>query len=468
MNQANPSITRFTAHLNAGLFTAAWGEWRVTGEYEVEFDFVQFDPSALSDILNLSGRSFTVFSKAAFDTNGEGWAEDKIVATGPFEAEEWRSDRITVVSRYSAGGSHHVEGMTPRTDRIEFIEITEPFTRLVSLENGTVDAAILEPLEASRAREGGFQSGGVVKEVQLGIFFGGNLWEHTYAATGEELPVKAPFVHDQAWIGNPDGKHDGGQPSDDMEQARLVRRALALSINRDRINQEVLGGAGSPVHVAYFSTSHPNWDARWEYPYSPVQAKDILENQIVSDYRQTGHVSEEALNGNSFDIQISALPEFGTESGVMHRVTAELASDWGNLGIFVRTGVFSYDMIRDSLVRRNQGTPLLTSCGIGTESLPWSSPKGVMQTTLTRGGASCMIESPEILDFYRRMATAENDESARQAADEYLDYVYHWVLQPGVVSVPIEIYYHPDKIKTWSPRPMISGLFGDVWNLELR
>ena len=47
------------------------------------------------------------------------------------------------------------------------------------------------------------------------------------------------------------------------------------------------------------------------------------------------------------------------------------------------------------------------------------------------------------------MATAADTASAVQAANEYLDYVYFWNLQPGVVTLPAELYYNPNKVASW-------------------
>ena len=57
-------------------------------------------------------------------------------------------------------------------------------------------------------------------------------------------------------------------------------------------------------------------------------------------------------------------------------------------------------------------------------------------------GFGCGFESPEILDLYTRMAEAPDTAVATQAANEYLDYVYEWNLQPGIVAVPDGFYWN--------------------------
>lgn len=470
MNNANAATNPFSIHGQAGDFNGLWGEWTAVDTTTIRFDFSQFDATWKDDFLNQSGQAFSVFSKDAFDQNGEDFSRDNIVATGPFEVESWdRDDQVTIVSRYAGGGQHYLPELTPRTDRVQFIEVVEHVTRAALLATGQVDAAPLDPQGAVPFVQAGFGQTGTDLAPQLGVFFSGNLWEDVYAGgpnQGEPLPTKATFVHDIPWIGSP-GKHDGGAPSDDMEQARLVRRALSVAINRDEVNQTLLGGLGTPVHVEYFSTQHPNWRSKWEYPFSRSEAIDILSNQIVGDY-QRGSADPGNLNGNAFEVSIYAGPELGGGTAVTGEVADVVAGYWSDLGLKTFTLKFSYQTFRPGVVGRTNVHPWITSCDRGRESNPWHFPKGLVQTTLTRGGFSCGFESPEIVDFYQRMVGAPDQATATQAATEYLDYVYFWNLQPGVVAVPTDVYFNPNKIRTWPMAKSATSPIDSVWDLELR
>jgi ABC-type transport system substrate-binding protein len=467
MNNANAATNGDSIHGQAGDFAGLWGEWTAVDANTITFDFTQFDATWKDDFLNQSGQSFAVFSKKAFDDNGADYSRDNVVATGPFEVESWdRDDQVTIVSRYASGGQHYLPELTPKTNRIQFVEVIEPTSRAALLRTGEVDAALLEPKDAIGFINGGFGQTGTSGSVQLGVFFSGNLWEDVDARTGEPLPTKATFVHDIPWIGSP-GQHNGGTPNDDMEQARLVRRALAVAIDRDQVNQSLLGGLGVPVHVEYFSTSSPNWDSKWEYPYDPQEAIDILSNQIVADYQQGG-ASKSELNGNAFEVSLYAGPELGGGTAVTGEVVDAVAGYWAQIGLTTFSLKFSYQTFRPGVVGRSNVHPWITSCDKGRESNPWHFPKGLVQTTLTRGGFSCGLESPQILDLYQRMATAPDQATARAAANEYLDYVYFWNLQPGVVAVPNDVFFNPDKIAAWPMGKSATSAIGDVWNLELK
>jgi hypothetical protein len=91
-----------------------------------------------------------------------------------------------------------------------------------------------------------------------------------------------------------------------------------------------------------------------------------------------------------------------------------------------------------------------------------------VQSSLSRGGFSCGFETPEITDFYLRMASAPDQATATQAANEYLDYVYFWNLQPGVATIPSEVYYNPNKIAEWNMGKLATSATGAYWNLTLK
>lgn len=463
MNNANATTNPESIHGQAGDFAGLWGEWTAVDDTTITFDFVQFDATWKDDFLNQSGQSFAVFSKAAFDQNGPTFSRDNIVATGPFRVESWdRDDQMTMVSRYADGGEHYLPELTPQTNRIQFVEIVEPTSRASALRTGAVDAAGLEPKDAIAFINGGFGQTGTGNAVQLGVFFSGNLWETTHAQTGEPLE-RGTFVHDLPWIGNP---HSTTDP-DDMEQARLVRRALAIAIDRDQVNETLIGGLGGPVYVEYFSKDHPNWDPKWEYPFDPQEAARIITEDVDADYQQ-GSADRNALGGNAFEISVYAGPELGGGTAVTGEVADAVAGYWAQIGLSTFSLKFSYQTFRPSVVGRTNTHPFLTSCDKGREGNPWHFPKGLVQTSLTRGGFSCGFESPEILDFYQRMATAPDQATAVQAANEYLDYVYHWNLQPGIVAVPDDVFYNPNKIAEWPMGPSATSNMGDVWDLVLK
>ena len=464
MNDANSVTNRESIHGQAGDFAGLWGKWTAVDDTTITFDFTAYDSTWKDDYVNQSGQAFSVRSKSAFEDQGADWVADHIVATGPYQVEEWlRDESYTIANR---DGTHWLAELEPKTDRIQFVQVSEPTTRLSLLRNGQVDMAHLEPKDAAKLDLTQFTQSTAGGAVQLGIFFSGNLWEDVYAGGDNEglpLPTKATFVHDLPWIGKPGTSHGEG----DLEQARLIRRALAIAVDRDLVNETLVAGLGNVVHVEYFSTTSPNWDAKWEYPYDPDGAIELIKAQD-NDYNHGQAGKDGPLGDSAFEISNYAGPELGGGSSVTGEVADAVAGFWSDIGLTTFSLKFSYATFRPTIVGRANTHPWITSCDKGRESNPWHFPKGLVQTTLPRGGFSCGFESPVILDLYTKMAEASDTATATAAANEYLAYVYDQNLQPGVVAIPDAFYINNHKIKSFKMDLAAASNLNSLWNLELK
>ena len=464
MNNANSVTTPESIHGQAGDFAGLWGEWTAIDDETIEFDFTSYDSTWKDDFVNQSGQALSILSKKAYDEKGSDWVRDHVVATGPYQIEEWlRDESYTVVNRE---GTHWNSDLEPKTDRVQIIQVTEAITRTSLLRTGQVDIAHLEPKDAAKFDLTEFTqttSGGA---VQLGIFFAGNLWEDVYAGgdlIGQPLPTKATFVHDLAWIGKPGTSHG----ADDLEQAKTVRLALALAIDRDLVNDTLLAGLGAPVYVTYFNAASPNWDSKYEYAYDPDESVRLI-NSLDADYQAGGAGKDGPLGSNAFEISVYAGPELGGGASVTGEIADAVAGFWQDIGLTTFSLKFSYTTFRPTVVGRANTHPWITSCDKGRASNPWHFPKGLVQTSLTRGGFACGFESPVILDLYQRMAQAPDTATATQAANEYLEYVHDQVLQPGVVHVPDAFYFNNNKVKSFEMDLAAASNLNSLWNLELK
>ena len=463
MNDANSVTTPESIHGQAGDFAGLWGEWTAVDDETITFNFTSFDSTWKDDYVNASGQAFNVFSKKAHDDMGEDWVRDNIVATGPYQVEEWlRDEHYTIVNRE---GTHWLPELEPKTDRIKIVGVAEPTTRAALLRTGEVDMASLEPKDAAKFDPSDFTQTSPGGATQLGVFFSGNLWEDTYAGgdnEGQPLPTKATFVHDIPWIGSP-GKHG----DDDLEQAKAIRRAMAIAIDRDLVNETLVAGLGEVVHVEYFNASSPNWTGEHEYPYDPDGAVELILAQN-NDYQKGSADKNGPLGDHAFEVSIYAGPELGGGASITGEVADAVAGFWSDIGLKTFSLKFSYQTFRPTVVGRSNTHPWITSCDKGKSAIPWHFPKGLVQTTLTRGGFSCGFESPVILDLYKRMAEAPDQASATEAANEYLDYVYDQNLQPGVVAIPDAFYFNNKKIKAFPMDKAAMTNLNSLWNLELQ
>ncbi len=486
MNDANNATNETSIHGQAGDFAGLWGEWTAVDESTVTWNFATsadgspaFDGTWKDDYVNQSGQAFPVLSKAAFDEEGAEFVNDRVVGSGPYLVDLWAADdRIVLV----ADPDHWK--FSPKTSTIIMVQSGDPTNRATLLRTGSIDTAQLEPKDAANliVDSSNWGQSGTGGAVQLGLFFSGNLWESTDAKSGEPLPPKGPFVHDHAWIGNSDSDSHG---ADDMEQARQIRHALAIAIDREAVNQALLAGLGNVVDVEYFASSHPNFsqvqctqepgaaftedapagDGPCTYAYDPVRAVEIIKSQDP-DWRKT-NVQSDILGDHRFEISVYAGPELGGGASVTGQVTDAVAGYWADLGLSTFSLKFTYVTFRPTVVNRANVHPFVTSCDKGRESNPWHFPKGLVQTSLTRGGFSCGFESPKILELYRGMAAASDTAEATDFANRYLQYVYYWNLQPGVVAVPQDWFWNRNKISAWpQDRAAASGI-NNLWDIEL-
>ena len=464
MNNANSATNPESIHGQAGDFAGLWGEWTAIDDETVEFKFTNYDSTWKDDYVNQSGQALSILSKKAFDEKGEDWVRDNVVATGPFQIEEWlRDESYTVVNRE---GTHWNSDLEPKTDRIQMVQVTEATTRSSLLRTGQVDIAHLEPKDAAKYDLTQFTQTSSGSAVQLGIFFAGNLWEDTYGGgdlEGQNLPPKATFVHDLAWIGKPGTSHGEG----DLDQAKTVRNALAIAIDRELVNDTLLSGLGAPVDVTYFNNASPNWDAKYEYGYDPDMAVAMI-NQLDGDYKSGGAPEDGPLGKNAFEISVYAGPELGGGASITGEIADAVAGFWSDIGLETFSLKFSYTAFRPTVVGRANTHPWITSCDKGRASNPWHFPKGLVQTSLTRGGFSCGFESPVILDLYQKMAQAPDTATATAAANDYLAYVYDQALQPGVVAVPDAYYFNNKKVKSFEMDVAAATNLNSLWNLELK
>ena len=487
MNDANNATNPTSIHGQAGDFAGLWGEWIAVDDNTVEWEFAkdadgnpQFDGTWKDDYVNQSGQAFPVLSKKAFDDEGADFVSETVVASGVYLIDTWISDDRIVLT---ADSDHWM--FDAKTDTIVMVQAGDPTNRATLLRTGQIDTAQLEPKDAAEliVDSSNWGQSGTGGAVQLGVFFSGNLWETTDAKSGEPLPPKGPFVHDHAWIGNSDSASHG---ADDMEQARNVRYAMAIAIDRDAVNQALLAGLGNVVQVEYFAATHPNYSqvqctqegsatfmdeapagtGPCTYEYNPERAVEIIKAQDP-DWRKT-NVESPILGDHRFEVSVYAGPELGGGASVTGQVADAVAGYWSDIGLSTFSLKFTYVTFRPTVVNRANVHPWITSCDKGRESNPWHFPKGLVQTSLTRGGFGCGFESPKILELYRGMAAARDTAEATDAANRYLQYVYYWNLQPGVVAVPQDWFWNRNKIAAWpQDRAAASGI-NNLWDIELK
>jgi len=400
--------------------------------HTVRINWEAFDPRWDTWFFGQDGLGASIVSKAAFDKNGKEWNTDHIVGTGPFEFTEWvRGDR----SFYTALDSHSRQ--TASIQSITKQTVPDETVRLAMMATGEADIADLGISNMPEAQRLGMIAAGSGAARMVTIMFAGNLWETNHPTTGDELEI-VTYTHDLPWLGNPHKPEDNNNPAgmDDMEQARLVRTALAMAVDRDLINEAVLGGLGWPVNIPYFDINNANWDDKWSVPYDPEGAKALLD--------QAGF-PEKA--GGRFTMPMFAWP-IGHFYG---DIGDAVALHWQDIGIKVDVLHYEYPVFRPTLVGRS-ATQAWTDTGPleNFASTPWDWPRGIQMSALARGGKSHGIENPESTANYNNVSAEPTLEGRIALNNAYADWMRHWLPGFGVVAAPSLLAYNPEAISEWN------------------
>jgi len=456
MNRTNPALNPESIATSASTITALFGDTpiEVVDEYTIYGEFANFDVRWASFLLNNEGQLTTIATpKRAFDEMGEDWMKKNFIGTGPFQVVEWKEDLSGIIEKVPY--DHWLKN--PEVERLTIVAVPEEATRIAMLQTGEADIAYIAPKDITRMAKLGYLEVDSGAGTQEGVFFAGNVWDDINAQTGQSLMEtinqSGVFAREMPWVGNPWTPDDSDNPPgiDDMEQARLVRTALATSVDRDAIIEYTLEGIGTPVYVDWFSTLSPYWDDKWKYEYDPNGAEQLLD--------QAGY--PRGSSGYRFEIALFVGPELGGGEGPGGEIGDAIGGYWEKIGVKTPVLKYAYAVYRPGVVSRSTVTPYLTSCDEGVETWPWDWPKGLVATTLTRGGFSCGYESREILEWYLQSSKEPDKDKRVQINNQVIEYLHHWALQPGYVSVPEARFVNPKSIREWTMQP---GLAGGAFN----
>ena len=435
VNDANGTTTPLSIHGQAGDFASFLEEASAIDDQTLFLPFSRYDSRWDDRLFNLAGDSFAVFSKKAYDEKGVDWMRENPIGTGPFEVVEWLDAERVVLS---AVASHW--DVVPLVDTLRFIHVPESATKRAMMETGEADLAIAMQLrDVADLVAGGFKSVRTGTQWNNGLKFSGNFWEATNAKTGD--PLEHPtMLRENPWIGNPFNPDDGNNPPgmDDMEQARLVRWALSMAIDRELVAETLFAGLVRPYYIGMFSPDDPNWESKWEVPYDPAKAREYLD--------QAGYPAGD--DGVRFTAQV-----YGFSGNATYQDSADaVAGFWSEIGVRTEVLKVSYGLVRPSFVARSSSIPTVMTC-VSDLWLPYDEPRAEEETSLTRGGFGCQMELPKVLETIRALET-EFDTAKRIGINKELaDYMHKWMVGTGVTTGPILNVFNPNAIKEWPLRP---------------
>ena len=409
------------------------------------------------------------------DEYGFEWAKNYHIGTGPYvQGECTAGDRCTI----HAVDSHWRK--VADVAQITGIQVPEAQTQIAMMRNGSIDMATIDYkllpdlVDGTNFRFVETMPGGFVGQS---IIFAGNLWEEFHARTGEALnPWDSPvYDNDLPWLGDPwQDSHaanvrytDTNNPAGmtDMEQARLVRLALSIAIDRGGINDSLLNGIGTPIYSEYMGPEYPGWDASrmtgvWDIDGNRIDATGTA--QSVAWELADGDLDEadRLLTAAGFpaatrraDFGPLTLQAYAAEAGpVSLEVADAIMSDWARLGIEIQGLVEDYGgVISPRMRQRIQSLPVLKNGDVHSNVYPVDWPLPLVDTSSSRPGWGVGFEAPAPARWLFQMFAERDPQVRTKMHMDWVDYSMFWVQYAGVFQVPKGIAVN-SKIKSWNGR----------------
>lgn len=368
----------------------------------------------------IGGSPLVIFSKKVFDEKGED-AASTFIATGPFEVEEWiDGDRII------ANGVIDHWRVTPEFAVLKVLEVPENATRVSMMRNGEADISQL-PIKDVPAlvKSAGLKTLEFGGSLGNGVWFAGNYFTKVSPVTGESTEREGFTPDDEhPWIGNPE------DPARN-ESARKVRLAMSLAIDRELINETILGGLGEANFAgAAPRPSLPDFKEKWRIPFDPDKAKELL---------------AEAGYANGFSFQYYIPPD----SVIVPEVGEAVAEMWRVIGLDPKIFTIAYTAHRPRLVDRTLNYPwFFVNNGIDAALGELGSGRGGLYKSV-ESGASPGVEVEFFWDTAQAIDMAEDQETRAKLEEDLIDWYMETQFMTGVVSVPQLFTFNPKKIADW-------------------
>ena len=251
----NPQFTRLFANEN--------GYSKKIDDYTIEVHMGEPQYDMLHMISSPSG---FIMSKKQVDDVGEEAASANGAGTGPWEFVEARSGQFW---KFEAVQDHWRK--TPEFAELVLHEMSEESTRLANFQTGVLDTFVMQ-----------FDSKSVVDTVPdvkyMRVPGAGveaiNLFGGYYVNKNEGYDPDLPWISSNTDVDSPE-----------WEQARKVREALQIAIDRQKIVDTILDGEGSPTIVWGWEEAEHRLppDVRKGWEYNPERAKELLAEAGYAD-----------------------------------------------------------------------------------------------------------------------------------------------------------------------------------------
>lgn len=390
-------------------------------------------------MVNTGGGQMPVVSKKRVEQLGlEAANLDISGGTGPYQFVKWEAGNEVELEVFD-----DYYGDLPEFQTVRILEIKEAATQIAALESGLVDATILPaPLAASVGAKSNITVSSAGIPGAFRIYPQGNFCMET-TQDGDPLdPFPRPaYDPSKPWIG------DCVDGSVSEENARMVRQALAESIDRQTIVDTILGGFGRPSYLPEVTGPllERIYKDKWFIPYDPEHAKQLLTDAGWPD---------------GFDVTLRVTTgshPLETELGLA------VAQYLSAIGLDVQTIVLTYSGNRPGVVAREQNDLWMRSAGGGGAE----PPEQVLLRRSPENAFNPGFERITPLEITRRMDTAKNEAELDALRDELYDWYHSTQTIIPVVLADQLMAVNTDVIGEWKRSTGRSGLvdFDKVQNV---
>ncbi len=439
-NNAGADNPESTAGGGASLLTT-WEPWVAVDKYTVLAEFDTPEPLASRWGFIHGGESSgqCILSKAVYDRVGEEDAVTTLVATGPWDPQNWTAG---VEIKANAVVDHW--RVTPGFSELHMLEVPTEQTRIALIQTNAADIVEASLKNVKALVDDGFVANDTLRNFfHAGVFVGGNFWYQpgVHEFQGESVNTRPGFKpdDDHPWIGDPSdpARH---------ERARKVRVAMSMALDREAITETILGGLAPVSYIPGIPITVPEWDDKWTVPFDPEGAKALL--------AEAGYAG-----GFEFDFWIpNDFPNVDVE------VAQAIAAMWENIGIRANQNAISYTAGRPNLMTKEQDSPWMWFL-VG-DGINYASAHLRTATYNSHGvGWNGAVEIPELQSFQNRWESLSGDRAGQIAVwEERADWLREWMPFITVADIPKLWVTNPNTVTGWKMFPHVEP--GTVNNLE--
>ena len=239
-----------------------------------------------------------ITSRKYLESVGEDKASLHPIGTGPFRHVEGKQGDY---HRFEAVPNHWRK--TPAFKELIVRRIPDPATRLAGLRAGEIDIGNVFGDYLDQAKKAGLR----IHETP-------NAACHWVVLQGQTTPDREDYCPTCPWAGDP-------KDPKSQENARKVRLALNLAVNKRTIVNALWKGMGSEAPFMYwYYPFHKGFSKEWKVPpYDPERAKKLL---------------AEAGHAGGFEVRVNPLVMTYALDGP--DMVEAVALDWEKIGIKVR------------------------------------------------------------------------------------------------------------------------------------